>query len=61
MMNLAPFIDHTLLRFDATIEEFDTLCRDAVKYGFASVCVPPCVVKNINGYVLKHFKCTVCP
>ena len=48
MMNLAPFIDHTLLRFDATIEEFDTLCRDAVKYGFASVCVPPCVVKNIN-------------
>jgi deoxyribose-phosphate aldolase len=34
-------IDHTLLKPDATQSDIETLCRQAVEYGFASVCVNP--------------------
>jgi len=37
--DLASIIDHTLLRPDATGAEIDRLCREALDYGFASVCV----------------------
>ncbi len=40
----AKFIDHTLLRADASAEDIARLCEEAVEYGFASVCVPPCYV-----------------
>lgn len=36
---LAPFIDHTLLRADATPAELEKLCTEARQYGFATVCV----------------------
>ncbi len=39
------FIDHTLLKADATNEQFDKLCNEAKEYGFASVCVNPSRVK----------------
>jgi len=45
-MNLSPFIDHTLLKPTALIEEIEKLCREAVAYGFAAVCVPPPFVKR---------------
>ena len=32
-------IDHTLLKPDATVEEVDRLCAEAMEHGFASVCV----------------------
>lgn len=38
---LASYIDHTLLRADASQREIDQLCREAAEYGFASVCVNP--------------------
>ncbi len=34
-------IEHTLLRADAAADDIQTLCRDAVHYGFAGVCLPP--------------------
>ncbi len=37
--DVAPMIDHTLLKPDATRQEIETLCREAAQYGFASVCV----------------------
>ncbi len=43
-MNLAPRIDHTLLRPDGTEAQIRQLCQEAAAYGFASVCVPPCYV-----------------
>ena len=43
-MNLAPHLDHTLLRPDCTADQIRQLCREASEYGFASVCVPPCFV-----------------
>lgn len=38
-MNLAPFIDHTLLKAEATAQQIDRICDEALKHGFASVCV----------------------
>ena len=38
---LAGLIDHTLLKPDATASEIETLCREATKYRFATVCVNP--------------------
>lgn len=40
----AKFIDHTLLRADCAETEIAALCEEAVEYGFASVCIPPCHV-----------------
>ena len=40
-MNLAPFIDHTVLKNTTTINDIDKLCQEAVAYGFAAVCIPP--------------------
>jgi deoxyribose-phosphate aldolase len=37
--DLAPYIDHTLLKPDATREDLIKLCDEARKYGFATVCV----------------------
>lgn len=45
-MDLAKYIDHTLLSPDATQEDVDTLCAEAREYGFASVCVNPTWVKR---------------
>ena len=45
-MNLAPYIDHTLLKPDATPDQITRLCADAAKHGFASICVPPCYVRQ---------------
>jgi deoxyribose-phosphate aldolase len=37
--DLAPFIDHTLLKAEATREDLVKLCDEARKWGFATVCV----------------------
>ena len=41
MKALAKMIDHTLLKPQATAEQIDALCEEAIAYGFASVCVNP--------------------
>src|ERR1051326_938852 len=37
--DLAPYIDHTLLKPDATRDDLVKLCDEARRYGFATVCV----------------------
>ncbi|WP_026852486.1 deoxyribose-phosphate aldolase [Geothrix fermentans] len=39
--DLAPLIDHTLLKAEATGAQVEALCAEALKHGFASVCVNP--------------------
>ena len=39
---LAKYIDHTLLKPDATAAQIIKICDEAKQYGFASVCVNPC-------------------
>src|ERR1700729_284500 len=38
---IARLIDHTLLKPEATREDIQRLCEEALAYGFASVCVNP--------------------
>ena len=38
-MELAKYIDHTLLRPDAKESEILTLCDEAVRFGFKTVCI----------------------
>lgn len=43
-MNIAHYIDHTLLKPDATVSQIKELCEEAKQYKFHSVCVNPCRV-----------------
>jgi len=43
--NPAACIDHTLLKAETTERQIQKLCEEAVEYGFAAVCVPPCHVR----------------
>ncbi len=49
-----------MLQPTATWEEIKQICDDAVKYGTASVCIPPSYVKQASGYLAgKMAVCTV--
>lgn len=53
-------VDHTLLSQSATWDEIKTICDDAIKYGTASVCIPPSYVKKAHEYVGDSMSvCTV--
>ena len=45
-INLAGYIDHTLLKPEATAEDIARLCAEARRYNFAAVCVNPVYVKR---------------
>ena len=46
-MNIAQYIDHTLLKPTATWAEIENVCKEAMEYGFAAACVPPLYVKKV--------------
>ena len=50
-MKYSSYIDHTLLKADASEKEIKTLCKEALKYEFFSVCVNPCFVKMTKKYL----------
>ena len=60
-MKLNKYIDHTLLKADATQDKIETLCKEAKEYDFASVCVNtywvPFCAKQLEGSDVKV--CTV--
>ena len=47
-MNIAQYIDHTLLKPTATWAEIESLGKEAIQYNFAAVCIPPLYVKKIK-------------
>lgn len=51
-MNLAGCIDHTSLKPDASNKEIQQLCKEAIEYGFSSVCVTPYYV-SLAATILK--------
>ena len=44
--DLARYIDHTLLRPDASATDIDRLCAEAAEYRFAAVCINPTWVRR---------------
>jgi deoxyribose-phosphate aldolase len=58
---IASLIDHTLLRPEASRSDIEKLCAEAVRFGFASVCINPwyvpLAVELVRGSAVKV--CTV--
>ncbi|MCF0148959.1 MAG: deoxyribose-phosphate aldolase [Clostridium sp.] len=57
--DLARMIDHTILKPEATEKEIETLCKEALEYNFASVCVNPSMVEKA-AELLKGSDVKVC-
>jgi len=57
--DLAKYIDHTILKASATIDDIEKLCKEAAEYKFASVCVNPYYVAFAKKY-LKETGVRVC-
>lgn len=52
--------DHTLLRPEATWEQIKQIIDDGIRFSVASVCIPPCFVKQAADYSKGRVKiCTV--
>ncbi len=51
-------VDHTLLTPTATLEQIKAACDEGMKYGTASVCIPPRFVKKANEYAGARLKLT---
>lgn len=52
--------DHTLLGVTSTWEQIKTICDEGMKYGTASVCIPPSFVARAKAYAGGRLKiCTV--
>lgn len=52
-MHLNKFIDHTLLKPTATIQEIKILCSEALEYDFYAVCVNGCYIKTAKSILNK--------
>jgi deoxyribose-phosphate aldolase len=50
-LDLAPYIDHSLLAPWATSEQVDQWCEGADLHGFAAVCLAPCYVRQAVKYL----------
>ncbi len=48
-MNIASYIDHTILKPTTLVSDIEQLCTEATLYEFAAVCVPPPFTKFAKG------------
>ena len=58
LSQMLAMVDHTLLKQTATWDQIKALCDEAMEFGTASVCIPPCYVKQAHDYV--QGKLTIC-
>ncbi len=60
VQKICSMVDHTLLAQTATWEDIRGLCDDGMAYHTASVCIPPCYVRQAAEYVRGRLPiCTV--
>jgi deoxyribose-phosphate aldolase len=50
-MNIASYIDHTILKPTTTYIEIKKICEEALRYKFAAVCVPPPMVGKAREFL----------
>lgn len=48
-MQLNRYIDHTILKPTTLLSDIENVCKEAVGYRFAAVCIPPPFVKKAKG------------
>lgn len=58
-MNLAKYIDHTILKANTSRDEIIKLCKEAKEYKFASVCINPYYI-NLAKEMLYETDVKVC-
>jgi deoxyribose-phosphate aldolase len=46
VIDIAHYIDHTILKPTTTYIEINKICKEAMEYGFAAVCIPPPLVRE---------------
>jgi len=47
-LEMLSYVDHTQLKAFATWEDIEELCKEAVEYKTASVCIPPCYIRRVH-------------
>jgi deoxyribose-phosphate aldolase len=50
-MDIAKYIDHTVLKPTTLISDIEKLCKEAAEFKFAAVCVPPNFVKRAKSHL----------
>src|SRR6476469_6590677 len=50
-MNLASYIDHTVLRPTTLVSDVEKICKEATDNKFAAVCIPPLYVKHAKQFL----------
>lgn len=53
-MKLSHFIDHTLLKPEATEKDIEKLCGEAAQFGFYTVCIQPSWVASARGFLAQQ-------
>lgn len=56
---LAKMMDHTLLKATATHDQVETICKEAIEIGAASVCINPCNI-SLTKKLLANSDVKVC-
>ena len=59
MKTVFSHVDHTLLKPTATWEQIRVICEEGLRFGMASVCIPPCFVKRAKEAYPALNVCTV--
>ncbi|MCX7794420.1 MAG: deoxyribose-phosphate aldolase [Thermodesulfovibrionales bacterium] len=59
MIPLNSYIDHSLLKPEATIQDIERICKEAGHYNFYAVCINPCYVSLAKEF-LKESNVKVC-
>ncbi|OGH98506.1 MAG: deoxyribose-phosphate aldolase [Candidatus Melainabacteria bacterium GWF2_32_7] len=54
VLNLEKYIEHTILKPEATIEEVKTLLDEAINYKFIGVCINPVYVRFAKEYLKNN-------
>ena len=50
-MNVASYIDHTILKPTTVTDDVNRVCNEALEYKFAAVCIPPPFVKAAREFL----------
>lgn len=50
-MHISQYIDHTLLKPNASLEEIKKLCAEAIANNFYAVCIPPFYIKSAKEFL----------
>ncbi len=50
-MNIAQYIEHTVLKQTTTLADVEKVCSEARQYGFAAVCIPPLYVRKAKEFL----------